>query len=224
MNWVMSNTDLIWQLSLAHVALSVPPVVLGLLVSVPVSWFTVRNRAAGGPLLIIAGLIYTVPALPLLIAIPALLSTRLLDPANVVVALTLYAVALLTRSTSDALLSVDSDAKEAADAVGYSTWRRFWQVELPLAGPVILSGLRVVSVSTVSLVSLGSIIGVSSLGYLFLNGLQRNITAEVWTGIVMSVAIAVVFDALLVLTGRMLMPWVEPARRRVSSFAPEVRP
>nr|WP_228507825.1 ABC transporter permease subunit [Herbiconiux sp. VKM Ac-1786] len=199
---------------MAHIGLSVPPILIGFLVSIPIGWLANRYRPSRGVILVVLGLLYTVPSIPLFIFMPIFLGTPLLSPVNVVVALTIYAVALMVRTAADGLASVDDDTLLAASAMGYSGWQRFWRVELPLSGPVLLSGLRVVSASTVSLATLGVIIGVQSLGYLFTNGFQRNIPAEVVTGIVATLVIAVVFDLLLVLIGRLLLPWSTPDRRR----------
>ena len=145
--------------------------------------------------------------------LPPLLGISFLSELNVLIALTVYAVALMVRSVTDALGSVEPDVRQSATAVGYSGWGRFWMVEFPLAGPVLLAGLRVVSVSTVSLVTVGVLVGAQTLGYLFTNGLQRGIAAEIVTGIVMTVVVAVIFDVALVLLGRLLMPWNrEPSR------------
>ncbi|MGA7147038.1 MAG: ABC transporter permease subunit, partial [Microbacterium sp.] len=95
----------------------------------------------------------------------------------------------------------------AAVAVGFGSWRRFWSVDFPLAGPVLLAGLRVTASSTISLATVGILIGVQNLGYLFTNGSQRRIIAEVLAGVVAVVLIAVLIDLLLVLLGRVLMPW-----------------
>nr|WP_216851872.1 ABC transporter permease subunit [Herbiconiux sp. VKM Ac-2851] len=202
---------------MAHIGLSVPPILIGFLVSIPIGWLANRYRPSRGVILVVLGLLYTVPSIPLFIFMPIFLGTPLLSPVNVVVALTIYAVALMVRTAADGLASVDDDTLLAASAMGYSGWQRFWRVELPLSGPVLLSGLRVVSASTVSLATLGVIIGVQSLGYLFTNGFQRNIPAEVVTGIVATLVIAVVFDLLLVLIGRLLLPWSTPDRRRRAS-------
>ncbi|GLK17558.1 ABC transporter permease [Herbiconiux flava] len=217
MKWLESNLDLVWELVLAHIGLSVPPILIGFLVSIPIGWLANRYRPSRGVILVVLGLLYTVPSIPLFIFMPIFLGTPLLSPVNVVVALTIYAVALMVRTAADGLASVDDDTLLAASAMGYSGWQRFWRVELPLSGPVLLSGLRVVSASTVSLATLGVIIGVQSLGYLFTNGFQRNIPAEVITGIVATLVIAVVFDLLLVLVGRLLLPWSTPDRRRKAS-------
>jgi osmoprotectant transport system permease protein len=95
----------------------------------------------------------------------------------------------------------------AAAAMGYSRWGRFWAVELPIAVPVLVAGLRVVAVSTVSLATIGSLTGISSLGTLFTDGFQRGIPAEVITGLVLTVVMAVALDLLLAGLGRILAPW-----------------
>ncbi|MGA1838356.1 ABC transporter permease [Herbiconiux sp. 11R-BC] len=207
MKWLSSNWDLVWQLVFAHVALSVPPIIIGFVIAIPLGWVANRYQVSRGAILLILGLLYTIPSLPLFIFMPLVLGTPQLSSLNVLVGLTIYAVALMVRSSADGLASVDSDVLQAASAMGYSGWQRFWRVELPLAGPVLLAGLRVVSASTVSLATIGSVIGVSSLGYLFINGFQRNIPGEVITGIVATLVIAVVFDLVLVLVGRLLLPW-----------------
>lgn len=169
-------------------------------------------------LLTICGLLYTIPSLSLFLVLPAILGREQLDPLNVVVAMTIYAIALMARSATDGFDSVDPDVRQSAVAVGYAPVGRFWTVELPLAGPVLLAGIRVVSASTVSLISVGSLIGVSSLGYLFIDGLNRSFPTEIIVGIVATIVVAVVFDAILVVLGRLLMPWTRSdariARRR----------
>jgi osmoprotectant transport system permease protein len=212
MTWVLANIEQIWRLTLDHIALSVPPIVLGFLIAVPLGWIAHRYRATRGVILTVSGLLYTIPGIALFLSLPVILGTRILDPVNVVVGMTIYAVALLARTAADAFDAVSGDVRESSVAVGYGPVRRFFEVELPLAGPVLLSGLRVVSASTVSLVTIGSLIGVSTLGYFFLNGLNRRFPTEIFTGIIGVIVIAVVFDLVLVLLGRILMPWARVAR------------
>lgn len=207
MSWLADNLGTILAAALAHLTLSVPPIVLGLVIALPIGWLANRYRLSRGAVLAICGVLYAIPSLPLFIVLPGLIGTKILDPANVVVALTIYAVALLVRSVADALASVDRETILSATAVGYSAARRFWAVELPLAGPVILAGLRVVAVSTVSLVTVGSVIGVTSLGRYFLDGYQRSFPLEIGVGIIGTLLIALLLDALLVLAGGLLMPW-----------------
>lgn len=215
MSWLWSNFDSVLQLAIDHVALSIPPIIIAFIVSIPFGWLANRFRLSRGILLTLGGIMYAIPSLPLFIAMPSLIGTKILDPANVVVALSIYGLALMVRTTADALASVDGDVRQSATAVGFSGWGRFWHIELPLAGPLLLAGIRVVSVSTVSLVSVGSIIGVNSLGSLFLDGYQRSFVFEIVVGIAGTVLIAVVLDLLLVLIARILMPW----NRRPSAAA-----
>jgi osmoprotectant transport system permease protein len=214
MNWFLNNLDLVWSLSLQHVSLSIPPVVIGLLLAVPLGWVAHRYKLTRGILLTVVALLYTIPSIALLVILPPIIGISILSSENMIIVLSIYVVALMVQTTTDALDSVDAGITQAATAVGYSSWRRFWGVELPLAGPVLLAGLRVAAVSTVSLVTVGIFVGVQSLGYLFTNGLQRGIQAEIITGIVGTVVIALIIDRALVILGRAVMPWTRPVKAR----------
>lgn len=216
MTWTLDNLELIAELTINHIRLSVIPIVLSFVIAVPLGWLANRNRVLRAVTITSGSLLYTIPSLPLFVMLPYLLGTRVLSEVNVIVALLIYGVAVMVRSAADALGSVDATTRQAATAMGFSAWSRFWGVEFPLAGPVLLAGMRVVSVSTIALVSVGAIIGSRNLGYLFLNGRQRNNLEEILVGIVASVLIALVFDLLLVALGKLVMPWNETGRRRAS--------
>jgi len=218
-NWVLENSGLIVELTIQHLRLAVLPIVLGFLVALPLGYVAYRYRRSRGVLLTTAGLLYTIPSLALFVVLPTITGLSVLSESNVVIALTIYAVAIMARAVADALDSVAPAVRQAATALGYSSWRRFWSVEFPLAGPVMLARLRVVAVSTIALVTVGILVGVQSLGYLFTNGFQRRILEEVLTGVVMTMAIALVVDLVLVLAGRVLMPWT---RATTSSLRPAV--
>ncbi|PZF61020.1 ABC transporter permease [Curtobacterium sp. MCBD17_034] len=239
MTWVWSNLDIIWSDTLAHLATALPAIVVSFLLSIPIGWLVVKLRSpstdggaprrlargAGGGIVAVASLLYAIPSLPLFIALPAVIGTDLQDPVNIVVALTLYGLALMVRSTADALSSVDPATQAAAVAMGYSPVQRFFRVDLPLAGPVLLAGLRVVSVSTISLTTVGAVLGVQSLGSLFTDGIQRTIPEEIGSGIVLVLVLAFVLDGLLVLLGRLVLPWTRSMpratrRRAARSTAP----
>jgi osmoprotectant transport system permease protein len=205
--WVVNNLDLIWRLSLEHLVLAIPPILIGFVISIPLGFLAYRFKLTRGLLLTVAGLLYTIPSLALFVILPPLLGISFISSLNLSIALTIYAVAIMSRSVADALSSVDPAIRQSATAVGFSSWRRFWTVEFPLAGPVILAGLRVAAVSTISLVTVGILIGVDSLGYLFTNGYQRKIVPEILAGVVMVVLLALLVDFLLVVLGRVLMPW-----------------
>ncbi|WP_353827962.1 ABC transporter permease [Agromyces sp. SYSU T0242] len=225
MNWLWNNLDEVWELTLVHLALSVPTIILSFVISVPIGWAAWRYRWSRGVLLGLAGILYAIPSLPLFIAIPGIIGTSLRAPVNVVIVLTLYGIALMVRTAADGFADVDPDVRLSATAMGYSGVRRFWSVELPLAGPTLLAGLRVVIVSTVSLVTVSAVLGIQSLGSLFTDGFQRGIQVEVATGVVMTVALALVLDFAAVLLGRALLPWVETRKwgrgRRRSIRDPE---
>tara|TARA_R110002124_G_scaffold75917_2_gene203522 strand:+ start:8361 stop:9038 length:678 start_codon:yes stop_codon:yes gene_type:complete len=222
--WIINNLDLIWGLTLEHIRLSIPPIVLGFLISIPLGWLAYRFKLTRGILLTLAGLLYTIPSLAMFVLLPPLIGIPFLSELNITIALTLYAVAIMARSVADALGSVDPAIRQSATAVGFGGWRRFWTVDFPLAGPVVLAGLRVAAVSTVSLVTVGILIGVQSLGYLFTNGFQRRILEEIFAGVVMTVIVALVIDRALVLLGRMLMPWTTVAKQKAPAPALEGAP
>lgn len=222
MNWVADNLGLIFDLTLVHLRQSIIPIVLGFVLSLPLGWVAWRFRLVRGPIIVLTGLLYTIPSLALLILLPSVAGYSARSEANLVIALTIYAIAILVRAVSDGLDSVDDDVRQAATATGFASFRRFWAVEFPLAGPVILAGLRVTAVSTISLATVGILIGVSNLGYLFTNGLDRRIIAEVFAGIVAVVVIALVLDLILLLLGRALMPWTRAASAATAVRAIEV--
>jgi osmoprotectant transport system permease protein len=208
----LGNLELIRDLTLEHLWFALLPVVIGLLLAIPLGWLANRNRLVRTLTINVAGLLYTVPSLALFVLLPPLLGTRILDPINVIVALTVYVVALLVRTVADALSAVPPVVVNAATAMGYTPLRRFLAVELPLSVPVVLAGLRVAAVSSISLVTVGAVIGFGGLGRMFTDGFQRDIPQEIITGIVLVLLIALVVDGLLLLLGRALTPWDRVAR------------
>jgi osmoprotectant transport system permease protein len=206
-DWIPRNGSLIVRLLGEHLVLSLVPVLIGLVLAVPLGWLANRSRVARAILIPAAGVLYTIPSLVLFIVLPAILGTKILNPLNVVVALAIYTVALLVRSVADALAAVPSMVVAAATAMGFRPTRRFVSVEFPLAVPVLVAGLRVATVSNISLVSIGAVIGLGGLGLLFTDGYQRNFPTEVITGIVLSVLLALLADAVLLTLGRWATPW-----------------
>ncbi|MDQ1128047.1 ABC transporter permease [Microbacterium sp. SORGH_AS_0888] len=214
MSWVADNLELIWSLLLVHLRQSAIAIVVGFVISIPLGWVAWRYRLLRGWVITLTGLLYTIPSLALLMILPAVLGYSAISETNLIVALTIYAVAIMVRAVTDGLDSVDPAIRQAATAVGYGAARRFWAVDFPLAGPVVLAGLRVTAVSTISLATVGILVGVTNLGYLFTNGLQRRIIPEVLSGVVAVVIVALVIDLLLMFAGRLLMPWTRATRVR----------
>ncbi|WP_182544748.1 ABC transporter permease [Halosaccharopolyspora lacisalsi] len=200
-----------------HTYLSLVPLLLGFLVALPIGRLAQRVYWLRGMLLGAANVFYTIPSLALYVLIPGLFGWPLLSSNNVVIALTIYTAALLVRPTLDALESVPGHVTAAATAMGYRTGRSFLTVELPLAVPAIASGVRVASVSSISLVSLGALIGTGGLGKLFTDGFQRWYPAQVLIGIVLTVLLALVVDLLLVGLWRLITPWTRAGGRVLPS-------
>ena len=215
MTWVWNNLDLIAELTLVHLRQSLIALVAGFLLSIPLGWVAWRYRLVRSGVITITGLLYTIPSLALLILLPVVTGWySIVSETNLIVALAIYAVAILVRAVADGLDSVDAGVRQASTAVGYGSFRRFWAVEFPLAGPVILAGLRVASASTIALATVGILVGIQNIGYLFTNGLQRRIIPAVFAGAIGGAVVALVIDLLLVVLGRVLMPWTRRVRTR----------
>jgi osmoprotectant transport system permease protein len=207
MNWISSNIDRIVSLTFSHAWLTLVPTVLGLIIALPIGWWAHRSTRGQAAIVGTAGLLYTIPSLALFIILPILLGTKILDPLNIVVALTVYTLALLVRVVADGLDSVPHDTVAAAEAMGYRAWQRFLLVELPVAVPVIAAGLRVAVVSNVSIVTMAALLGIPQLGSLFTQGFQLRLYVPLVTGIVLCVVLAVVADGLIILLNKLLTPW-----------------
>lgn len=195
------------QLVLAHVLLAVVPVIAGLVIALPLGWWAHRSPVARRVLVPLSGALYTIPSLALIVVIPLVLGTPILSPLNVGVTLTIYTLALLVRSVAEALDAVPAQVTTAAIAVGYRPAGLLLGVQLPLAVPVLTAGIRVASVSSFSLVTVGALVGIDSLGTLMTDGFGQDYPAMVLTGVVGSVVLAFVFDALWLGLGRALAPW-----------------
>jgi osmoprotectant transport system permease protein len=211
-DWIPRNAELIFGLLRDHVVLSFVPVIVALILAIPLGWLASRSPGARAVLVPAAGLLYTIPSLALIIVLPEILGTKILDPINIIVALTIYTVALLVRSVADSLAAVPPLVVASATAMGYRRGMRFFAVELPLAIPVLIAGLRVATVSNISLVSVGALIGVGGLGGLFTDGYQRNFPTEILTGIVLTVLLALAADLALLGIGKLAAPWDRASR------------
>jgi osmoprotectant transport system permease protein len=213
--WLPRNVDKIAEATGEHLYLALLPVLFGLIVSIPLGWAASRWPAVRIVLVPLAGVLYTIPSLALITLVPLLIGTKIIDPLNVQVPLAIYTIALLVRSITDALLAVPREVTAAATAVGFRPVKRFLAVDLPLAIPVIVAGLRVAVVSAMSLTAVGALIGVGGLGDLITEGFKRNNAVEMVVAIVLIVVIALVIDALLLFAGKLITPWTR-ARQGVS--------
>jgi len=205
MEWALKNLELIFDLTITHLWVSLVPLVIGSVIAIFLARI-VPKRFAGsvnGTL----GALYAIPSLALFVALPALIGTNYVGPINVVIALSLYVVASMFFSARDAFSQVPAPAIFIARAQGMSPWQRIIHVELPLAIPGLIAGLRVAAASTVSMASIGAVVGVRNLGYLFLDGFQRKIADEIVTGLFAIFVIAIVLDAGLWFLSKVLTPW-----------------
>jgi len=207
MSWFLDHLGDVLDLTVRHIYLAGVPLILGLLIALPLGWLARRYTALYPVLIIGTGLLYTIPSLALFIMLPLLLGTKVLNPNNVIIAMTIYTVALLVRTVADGLGSVPEAVNQSATAMGYRRGRRFVSVELPLAVPVISAGLRVAAVSNVSIVSVAALIGVAQLGSLFTDGFSRDFMDPIIVGVIACVLLALLFDATILALTRLATPW-----------------
>jgi osmoprotectant transport system permease protein len=206
--YLLTHLDDAWELTLVHLYLSLLPLALGLVIAVPLGALVHRTRVLRRLVTIAASVIFTIPSLALFVVLPLIIPTTILSPSNVIIALTLYTVALLVRAVPEALDAVPPAVLDAATAVGYRPLVRVLKVELPLAIPVLVASLRVVAVTNISMVSVGSVIGVGGLGTWFTDGYQSDKSDQIIAGIIAIFVVAIVIDTLIMLLGKITTPWV----------------
>ncbi len=207
MQYLLNHLPAAWALTLIHLRLSLIPVVLGLLIAVPLGAFVWRRTGLRRLTTVAASIIFTIPSLALFVVLPLIIPTRILDEANVIIALTLYTTALLVRAVPEALDAVPAQVRDAASAVGYTRIGQLLKVELPLSIPVLTAGLRVVAVTNISMVAVGSVIGIGGLGTWFTEGYQADKSSQIVAGIIAVFLLAIIIDVLILLAGRLITPW-----------------
>jgi osmoprotectant transport system permease protein len=207
--WLDRNLDTVLEDLQEHVEIALVALLLGMLIAFPIGLIAYRWRAAYGPLLALTQILYTVPSLALFVL---LINATGLGKEPVIIGLTIYSLVILVRNLVEGLRAVPRDVIDAATAMGYRQTRRLFAVELPIALPAIVAGLRVAAVSNISLVSVGALIGTGGLGQLFIHGFQIDNPIEIWTGIVVTLVLALIVDLLIVGGGRLLTPWTRAVR------------
>ena len=213
MRYLLAHLTDAWSLTLVHLRLALLPVLIGLAIAVPLAVLVQRAPLARRLTTAAASVVFTIPSLALFVALPTIIGTRILDEANVIVALTAYTTALLVRAVLEALDAVPVHVREAAIAVGYPVLKRKLKVELPLSIPVLVAGLRVVVVTNIAMVAVGSVIGIGGLGSWFTMGYQTNKSDQILAGIIVLLVLAGVIDVLIVVLGRLVTPWEHAGRR-----------
>ncbi|HSL10983.1 MAG TPA: ABC transporter permease [Actinomycetota bacterium] len=209
-NWdlVANLADEIRTLTLQHIVLTVLAVAFGVVIAFPLSVVCIRRPRLYPLVTTVTGLLYTVPALALMVVLLPVLGLNIWP---VVVALTIYTLLILIRNMVAGVRGVPADVRESAVGMGLTRRQVLWRVEIPLALPVILGGVRIATVSTIGLVTIGGLFGRGGLGQLIFDGLNRFSSTRIILGAGLSVLLALVADGLLLLLQRGLSPWARKA-------------
>ena len=205
-DYVRDNAQDILTALQQHVILTASTIVLAVLIALPLALVARRWRWLSGPIIGAAGVLYTIPSLALFALIAPF--TGLTSPRTVLIGLVVYALLVLVRNVLVGLEGVPAEVTEAARGMGYSSGRMLWAIELPVALPTIMAGVRIATVSTVALVTVGVILGNGGLGQLIFRGFQNNFyRAEIVTASLLTVALALAADLVLAGFTRALTPW-----------------
>jgi osmoprotectant transport system permease protein len=214
-SYVRDNADTILAAGREHVTLTVQAIVISVAIALPLAVLASRVRWLAGPILGISGVLYTIPSLALFAALYPFVGSD--TERLVLIGLVLYALLILVRNILTGLRGVPDDVRDAARGMGYGAGRMFWRVELPIAVPAIMTGVRTATVSTIALVTVGVIVGSGGFGKLIIEGFNTNFyRAEIIAGTLLCVGLALVADLLLIGLTRLLVPW---ARTRAVSAA-----
>jgi osmoprotectant transport system permease protein len=211
-DWIIDNLDEIAQRLGEHLVMVIASMAVGFAISFALAVIARRWRFTYGPILGVTGTLYAIPSLALFVLFIPITG---LSFTTGIIALVLYTLLILVRNIVVALDGVAPDVVEAADGMGYSSRQRFWRIELPIALPVIIAGLRIATVTTIGLVTITTFIGLGGLGYLIINsGTQRFFPTSIYVGVTLCVLLAVIADVGLLWIQRLLTPW---ARARSSA-------
>jgi len=210
-HWIATHLGLIRDRLLQHLALTGIAVGIGLVISLALSLIAIRFRFTYAPIVWVTGILYTIPSLALFVL---LIPWTHLSVTTAEIGLVSYTLLILVRNIVAGIDGVPESVKEAAIGMGYPPWRLLLEIELPLALPVIVAGLRIATVTVVGLVTVTALIGQGGLGALILDGLQRFFYTPLIVGAVLSVALATVLDLLLLGVQRLLTPWAHSRMQR----------
>ena len=207
--YVQDRSDEIVDATVQHIGITVAAVLFGVVIAFPLALLARRLPRLESTILGVSTGIYTIPSLALL---PLMVPFTGLSATTVIIGLGLYALTVLVRAMLDGFRAVPDDVIESATGLGYGPTRMLFKIELPLALPVLMAGLRVATVSTVALTTVGTLVAYGGLGNLISHGVQRDFRAELVTAGALCVLLALVLDAVLVILQRLLTPWTRRAR------------
>lgn len=202
--WIGRNAPQILDRTWEHLFLTLVPVALGIGISLGLTAIVLRWRHSYGPITVVAGILYTIPSLALFAALIPIIG---LNATNAIIALTSYTLLILVRNFVAGIDGVPASTLEAADGMGYSRSARFWQMEVPLAMPVIIAGIRIATITTVGLVTVSVVLGLGGFGFFILRGFQARQITQTLVGLVLSIVLATLLDLIFIGLQRWLTPW-----------------
>ncbi len=205
-DWIARNTDDILRRAQQHVILTVLPIVFGLAIAFPLALLAQRYPTLYRPLLGFTGLLFTIPSLALFIL---LIPFTGIGADSALIALTIYTLLVLLRNTVEGLRSVPREVRESAEAMGYRRAGLLFKVELPLALPVIVAGVRIATVTTIGLAAVAALIGYGGFGHFFIDGYLRAFNTPIYVGLIGCLGLALVADLSLLALQRRLTPWTK---------------
>lgn len=207
-DWIWRNLDGIWEHTIEHIYLTVVAVVVGILISIVLALIALRWRFIYGPITATTGILYTIPSLALFVVLVPITGLSVLTAE---IGLVSYTLLILVRNIVTGIDGVPAEVLDAADGMGYTPVSRFMRIEIPLALPVIINGIRLATVTIIGLVTVASLIGHGGLGFYILRGLNTFSspigTTQIFVGTVLSIALAVIADLSLVGLERAVSPW-----------------
>lgn len=203
-DWIGRNTDQILDRTWEHLYLTIVPVAIGIVISLLLTMIVLRWRGTYAPITLTAGILYTIPSLALFAFLIPIVGV---NATNAIIALTSYTLLILVRNFVAGIDGVPAPTLEAADGMGYTSRSRFWQMEVPLAMPVMVAGVRIATVTTVGLVTVSVVLGLGGYGFFILRGFQARQITQTLVGLVLSIVLATVLDVLFILALRWLTPW-----------------
>lgn len=206
LQWMADHLDDLAARTVQHIGLAAIAVCVGLLISFGLAVLAVRRRATYGPILAVTAILYTIPSLALFVVLVSITGISVL---TVEIPLVLYTLVIFVRNIAAGFDSIPRDVLEAANGLGYTKMQRLWRVEVPLAVPLILAGVRLATVSTIALVTVTAVLGDSfgGLGFFILEGYRRSFPTELYFGAVSSIVLALLADFVLAKLQRRLTPW-----------------
>jgi osmoprotectant transport system permease protein len=206
--WVAGHLDDVALRTWQHLQLLIVPMLAGFAISLVLAIIALRRPGTIGPVTAVTGLLYTIPSLAAFAVLRPIFGLSIW---TAIIPLTTYTLLILYRHIVAGFRSVPPDVRETAEGMGYTPWRRLWRIELPLAVPLIITGVRLATVTTIGLVTVVAVIGADrygGLGQFITEGLQTSFPTKIYLGAGLSVLLAFVLDLLLVRLERRLTPWL----------------